>query len=432
MNCHRAVVIATMILGPLLFPPRSDAASISVPIGGSVQAAIDAASPGDTVRLVPGLYFENIRMKERVALVGSGAGVTTIRALFRGCVVLANAGTKIRHLTIGDGEVGIYASYAGGFIVSDCSFMGNDTALVLVGRADFGNFCVERCVFAGNSTAIVVDSTQAEIRDCDIHGNRLAIMCGDSGSPLVTGCRISCNQVGLDAYEDSVPLLANCIFRGNGTAVRSGGHSNPQLVSCTLWLSTYALRTYQVYPTAITVSNSIIWGNDEAAVDLHFGPLGSVEITYSNVEAGWPGEGNLDADPQFVNPFSLNLRLQPGSPCIDAGDNAAPDLPETDIVGNHRIMFGGRRLTVDIGAYEYYINELHQGPTPHETTLTWSSLADRTYSIFYSEGLITWYLADEAVLSAGDTTTSWVDDGTLTGIAPSLAPRRFYRILENP
>jgi len=29
-------------------------------------------------------------------------------------------------------------------------------------------------------------------------------------------------------------------------------------------------------------------------------------------------------------------------------------------------------------------------------------------------------------------TTSWTDDGSKTGVPPSLAPRRFYRILENP
>ncbi len=31
-----------------------------------------------------------------------------------------------------------------------------------------------------------------------------------------------------------------------------------------------------------------------------------------------------------------------------------------------------------------------------------------------------------------DTTTSWTDDGSLTGVPPLLAPRRFYRLLENP
>jgi hypothetical protein len=86
------------------------------------------------------------------------------------------------------------------------------------------------------------------------------------------------------------------------------------------------------------------------------------------------------------------------------------------MAGMHRIMFGGKSLTVDMGAYEFYINALTPGPSPDQTTFTWSSLADKTYSVFYS----------------GNTTTSWIDDGSQTGAPPGLVPRRFYRLLENP
>ena len=127
----------------------------------------------------------------------------------------------------------------------------------------------------------------------------------------------------------------------------------------------------------------------------------------------------------------MTCRLVPNSPCIDAGFSD-PDLPETDIAGMHRIMFGGKSLTVDMGAYEFYIHDLKPGPEPDQTTFTWSSLAGKTYSIFCSDDLVTWHLADGAVLSAGDTITSWIHDGSLTGAPPSLVPRRFYRILENP
>jgi len=133
-----------------------------------------------------------------------------------------------------------------------------------------------------------------------------------------------------------------------------------------------------------------------------------------------------------VDAEKRDFRLLPGSPCIDAGDNSVPELPETDIAGMRRIMYGGKNFTVDMGAYEYYINELEPGPGADESTLTWSSVGDKTYSIFYSDDLLTWHLADDSVLSGGYTTNSWTDDGSLTGVPPSVAPRRFYRILENP
>jgi len=95
-------------------------------------------------------------------------------------------------------------------------------------------------------------------------------------------------------------------------------------------------------------------------------------------------------------------------------------------------MFGGKSLTVDMGAYEFYINELKPGPTPDQTTFTWSSLADKTYSIFYSDDLLTWHLAIGKFVSFGGTTTCYTDDGSQTGSPPGLVPLRFYRALENP
>jgi hypothetical protein len=132
-----------------------------------------------------------------------------------------------------------------------------------------------------------------------------------------------------------------------------------------------------------------------------------------------------------VNAEDGDFRLKPDSPCVDAGSNDR-DLPETDIAGMHRIMYGGKSLTVDMGAYEYYINDLTPGSNPDETTFTWSSLADKTYSIFYTDDLFNWHTAIANFPSSGSQTTSWTDDGSLTGLPPLLAPKRFYRILENP
>jgi hypothetical protein len=79
---------------------------------------------------------------------------------------------------------------------------------------------------------------------------------------------------------------------------------------------------------------------------------------------------------------------------------------------------------------------LHQpdraGPCLDEIIFTRSSLADKSYSIFYSDDLFTWLIAVESFPSAGNITTSRIDDGSLTDLPPLFAPRRFYRILEKP
>jgi hypothetical protein len=60
------------------------------------------------------------------------------------------------------------------------------------------------------------------------------------------------------------------------------------------------------------------------------------------------GSGNITNAPLFVNRAGGDLRLQPNSPCINAGNNAYVPGP-SDLDGSPRIVSG----TVDIGAYEF-------------------------------------------------------------------------------
>ncbi len=83
-----------------------------------------------------------------------------------------------------------------------------------------------------------------------------------------------------------------------------------------------------------------IWNNDGS----------DIVVTYSDVQGGWRGEGNIDAWPLFVDAEGGNYRIGRGSPCIDAGSNrAVPETLERDLDGNQRILGG----VVDMGCYEY-------------------------------------------------------------------------------
>jgi len=63
---------------------------------------------------------------------------------------------------------------------------------------------------------------------------------------------------------------------------------------------------------------------------------------------------DIKQDPQFVDLGNKDFRLQPNSPCIDAGSNEmVPADLTTDIAGNPRICNG----RVDLGAYEYQSGE---------------------------------------------------------------------------
>ena len=78
-----------------------------------------------------------------------------------------------------------------------------------------------------------------------------------------------------------------------------------------------------------TVTNTIVWNNDGEEIHLD---NSTITVSYSNIQGGWIGTGNIDADPLFA--ASGDYHLQDCSPCIGAGtSNGAPD---TDVEGNPR------------------------------------------------------------------------------------------------
>jgi hypothetical protein len=67
-------------------------------------------------------------------------------------------------------------------------------------------------------------------------------------------------------------------------------------------------------------------------------------------QAGFDGiDGNIRREPLWVNPALGDFRLQADSPCIDAGREDAPGLPEVDFDGRPRVS----GATVDIGPFEF-------------------------------------------------------------------------------
>jgi predicted outer membrane repeat protein len=113
--------------------------------------------------------------------------------------------------------------------------------------------------------------------------------------------------------------------------------------------------------STLTIKNTIAWGNLSKTDGSEPQPsqlsgTGTTNVTYSIVQGGWSGEGNLNADPRFVDPAAGNLKLQGSSPAIDAGD-PIDDCPTEDIEGTSRPQQGtSGNLVCDIGVYEVITN----------------------------------------------------------------------------
>ena len=104
------------------------------------------------------------------------------------------------------------------------------------------------------------------------------------------------------------------------------------------------------------ITNCIFWGGSTAGApsEIENGSGAAPAVTYCNVQGGYPGAGNINANPLFQNASAGNFRLQPGSPCIDHGTNDAL-LLEYDLEGNPRVFDKNNdgNAIVDMGAYEY-------------------------------------------------------------------------------
>jgi len=177
--------------------------------------------------------------------------------------------------------------------------------------------------------------------------------------------------------ESSYPSLFYCIFSGNSSE-RGGGIFNLQrngglsISNCTFSGNSARFGGSGVYSySEMAVINCIFWSNlNPAIID-----EAAVTITYSDIQGGWPGEGNIDTDPCFVDSGywdpngtpdeqvddfwvdgNYHLKSQAGrwepttqawtmddvtSPCIDAGN------PNSSL-GHEPFPNGGR---VNMGAY---------------------------------------------------------------------------------
>jgi hypothetical protein len=89
------------------------------------------------------------------------------------------------------------------------------------------------------------------------------------------------------------------------------------------------------------VTNSIISATKPVSVEAPHVPA-TVLISYSNTfGTNWAGTGNVNANPQFVDPANHNYRLKPGSPSIDTGDPAAANNDPDGTRGDQGVYRNG-------------------------------------------------------------------------------------------
>jgi predicted outer membrane repeat protein len=193
-----------------------------------------------------------------------------------------------------------YADYGGGIYVSECINAGVTDCFIIQNMAILG---------AGIYSA----DTVLTIKQCVVCENMARY-----------GAAVFC-----DAQPDGRAVMNNCTLAGNSAVL---GRS----IACDSFLGR----------STVTVTNSILYNGDNEILN---NDNSKILITYSDIQGGWPGKNNIDADPRFTDISRGIYHLLADSPCIDAGDpQYLPEPNETDFRGKPRLV----GEAVDMGAYE--------------------------------------------------------------------------------
>ncbi|HEV2115491.1 MAG TPA: choice-of-anchor D domain-containing protein, partial [Terriglobales bacterium] len=254
---------------------------------------------------------------------------------------------------------------------SACSGGSGGGGIVLRGAGSaqiIGNLIVNNTWPSGDGGGISMNSAGTPtIKNNIIAGN------------TATGVSPAAQGGGIAMVNDSDPLLAqNLIYNnsaGQGTGVFflvPSGSRGPVLLNNTIVGGSGATEGSAVYASGFDnqvqfFNNLLIGAAGDNAVFCD-GTFNQQPPTFTNNDAFSSGgtsldgtcagqsgvNGNISADPQFVNAAGADFHLQPASPAVDAGDNSAPNLPSTDFAGNVRILDGNNDCvsTVDLGVYE--------------------------------------------------------------------------------
>jgi len=308
---------------------------------GTIQGAIDLASDGDTIIIGDGIYTgtgnRDIDFDGKSVTIqsenGPGATIIDCQGEGYGFHIVGNrrGPARIEGFTIRHASLGAVRCY------------GSILVRAAPANAAQGSAFAQSDYPFGYAPVIINDCRIVESPDG-------GILLDSHDNVTIANCFISANgTAGIWAYASN-PVIRNCVVVQNyGSGIRAV--RGAEITSCTaadnpgigIWISQGA------------VVNSIVWANGQRQL---YNPDDNASVTYCDVQGGWPGTSNLDADPYFAAPRSsdYHLKSQAGrwdtnsqswvkdgvtSPCIDAGD---PMLP----IGHEPFPNGG---IINMGAY---------------------------------------------------------------------------------
>lgn len=329
--CSCVLLSILVIVGPAR---PAAAAQLDVPGGfPTIQAALNAASAGDTIVVAAGTYNENVDFGAKDVTLQSSAGPETTTIMGSRTTVRIGPNGRLRGFTISGGT----APFGGGLEVTRAGTV------------------IEGNVFADNA------------QDAGGYG---AAIGGSGASPVILRNRFHRNTCdnqhlsGVVAFVNtSRPYIANNIFEDNpcrAINMTVPVAAQPMVVNNTIVRNRTGIYVGSridghVYRNNIVFENGIgveVVPRDPGSYSFDHNLVAGNGANYVGLPDQAGTAGNLSADPQFTGSALGDYHLSPKSPAVDAGSEAL--APRVDFAGVARPADGNSDAVArtDIGAFE--------------------------------------------------------------------------------
>jgi len=308
----------------------------------SIQFAIDRSVEGDTILVAPGTYYENLNYDQKNLIVSSYQ-------------ILNGNDTFISLTTIDGGNTNPVVHFTN-FEYSESVLNGFTITHGVSG--DYGYSGGINCTYDANPTLSNLIITENENGGMEFRSSSPHVMHSDIISNTAT------NGGGINIRIDSRPhieyvLIADNSASGQGGGLRINNNSHPVLDHVTVannLSSASGGDGIDIRNASLTMTNSIIWLNS----DNYTSGVDTLSINWSDIQFEVEGDGNLQVDPQFIDPDGGDYSLMSISPCIDAGDPDSPLDPDSTVADMGAYYFE----QYDCGSYEFMCGDVNGDGIP--------------------------------------------------------------------